>query len=306
LGQDIQFTDLEELPIAKSAISSASNSEYIFIANGFSSEDPYTTEIFQYDINNDSWSTLTSSTITKRYASIALIDDFLYVFNGVSNGIINSAVEKININDGSIELLNANPHPSRAAGVTVWNNKIYSFGGFIDTNEYSDKLYEYDPQSDTWTEIADIIFAGETKGEIIDGKLYVFGGYNGSVSDRIDIYDIPSGTWLESFTMPQGISAHATAIIGSKIYLIGDFLNLKSVTFFDTTDNTFQTLDSNITERRHCAAEGVNGVLYAIGGNTESNIQSSIASVQKSVIQTGLSKIHSIENFKVYPNPEQS
>jgi hypothetical protein len=126
-----------------------------------------------------------------------------------------------------------------------------------------------------------------TKGEIIDGKLYVFGGYNGTVSDKIYIYNISTNTWETELVMPLKISAHQTAIIGSRIYLVGDFANLNSLVSFETADLSFYTLASNLNDRRHCAAEGVNGTLFAIGGNTSSNIQSSISSVQAADLTSG-------------------
>ncbi len=307
VGQDVQFTDLENLPEARSALTSASNGENIFIVNGFGINEQYTDEVFQYNIAQNSWSILTSSTLAKRYASAGVVGDHLYVFNGIMEyGDLNSTVEKIDLNDGSIDYLLGNPQLARAAGVATWNNKIYSFGGRLEPNVYSNKLYEFDPQSNTWTELAEIPFAGETKGEIVDGKLYVIGGFNGTVSDRIDVYNLSTGIWESNFQMPVGISAHATALVGSKIYLVGDFSNLTSLAYFDTQDNSFNVLTSNLNERRHCAAEGIGSSLYAIGGNTASTIQSSISSVQKADITTSIKEISKVQLIEVFPNPTTS
>ena len=303
-SQEIQFTDLENLPEARSALTSANNGEAIFVVNGFGGNEQYTEEVFRYDVSLDSWSVLTASTIPKRFASAAIIGDFLYVFNGLTeNGVPNSAVEKIDVNTGSIQYLADNPQPCEAAGVTTWENKIYSFGGRLGVNEYSNKLYEFDPQDDTWTLVAEIPFAGETKGEIVDGKLYVIGGFNGTVSNRIDVYNLTSGVWESNFAMPVGISAHSTALMGRKIYLVGDFINLSSIAYFDTVDNSFQSLSNNLNQRRHCAAEEVGGSLFAIGGNTTSTIQSAIASVQKADITTSIREISYLESIEIHPNP---
>ena len=59
-----------------------------------------------------------------------------------------------------------------SAGSSVWNGKIYSFGGSI-SGGYSNKLYVYDPILQTWTALADMPQAKQAKGEIINGKLYV-------------------------------------------------------------------------------------------------------------------------------------
>jgi len=303
-SQTIEFVDAEDLPEARSALTSAHNEDRIFVVNGFGIEQQYTSEVFQYDTSIESWSVLTSSTIPKRFASAEVVGDYLYVFNGqVEGGSLNSAVEKINLEDGSIQYLADNPKPCRAAGVSKWNGKIYSFGGYLAPNSYSSKLYEFDPSNDTWIELTQIPIAGETKGEVIDGKLYVIGGYNGTVSNRIDIYDIASGTWEGPFEMPLGNSAHATAVVGSKIYMVGDFANLILISEFDTFDNTFQYLIGSLNQRRHCAAEGINGTLYAIGGNTTSSIQSSISSVQKADIITSTYNAFAAKLLDVHPNP---
>lgn len=302
--QDIQFMEVNNLPEARSALTSANNGENIYVVNGFGVNEQYTDEIFQYSTSQDMWTILTSSTIPKRYASAAIIGNYLYVFNGVpENGVLNNKVEKIDLNDGSIEILSDNPQPSRAAGVATWENKIYSFGGTLQPNQYSNKLFEFNPQNDTWNELTEIPFAGETKGEIVNGKLYVIGGFNGTISSQIDVYNLSTDVWESNFMIPNGISAHATALIGSKIYLVGDFVNLTSLACFNTDDNSFQSLTSNLNERRHCAAEGVGDNLFAIGGNTMSSIQSSISNVQKTEITTSVKEISNIKAIEIYPNP---
>lgn len=303
-SQNIQFTDVASLPEARSALTSANDGENIFIVNGFGIGRPYTTEVFQYNTTQNSWSILTSATLPKRYASTEIVGNHLYVFNGeIENGMLNNRVEKINLAEGSIQFLSNHPQPSRAAGVATWNNKIYTFGGTIGQSQYSNKLYEFDPEEDAWMELSEIPFAGETKGEIIDGKLYIIGGYNGTSSNRIDVYNLATDTWEANFEMPNGISAHSTAIIGRNIYLVGDFSNLTSIAYFNTFDNSFHRSNSNLNRRRHCAAEGVGNSLFAIGGNTNSSIGSSISNVQKADFITSIKEIADIKPFEVYPNP---
>jgi hypothetical protein len=304
IGQDIHFFEMEDLPEARSALTSANNEENIFIVNGFGANEQYADEIFQYNIFQNSWATLTSLTIPKRFASAEIVGNFLYVFNGTTEGgILNRRVEKIDLTDGSVQYLSDNPQPSRVAGVSVWDSKIYSFGGTSGPNEYSNKLYQFDPQIDTWTELAEMPLATETKGEIVNGKLYVIGGYNGAVSNRVDVYNIASGIWEANIVMPVGISAHSTSVIGSRIYMVGDFANLTSLAYFDTFDNSIHFLSNNLNSRRHCAAEAVNGSLFAIGGNTNSSIESSIISVQKADIVTSIYETSVADLFELYPNP---
>lgn len=103
--------------------------------------------------------------------------------------------------------------------------------------------------------------------------------------------------------MPNEISANATVIIDNKIYLVGDFINLTFLAVYDTTNNSFSIKTNNLNNRRHCAAEGINGRLYAIGGNAESNIDTAITSVQVSDLTLGNEDIIFNNEFKIYPNP---
>lgn len=305
-AQELLFTDASSIPEARSAIGSANDGENIYIANGFGHTSSYKSEIYKYNTTTDSWSLLTGSSISKRFASAAVVNNKLYVFNGiVPSLVLNNQVEVIDLTTGAITLTTNHPNPSSAAGVSVWNNKIYAFGGNRGSGIYSNNLYEFDPVTEVWTALTDMPIAAETRGEIIDGKLYLFGGYNGSVSNRIDIYTIATDTWETGLTMPIGVSAHNTAIIGPRIYLLGDFSDLTSTSYFDTTDNSFHTLTNNMNPRRHCGAEGINNQLYVLGGNTAGSISSALNSVQVSDITLSVNEYEK-SNIIVYPNPTTS
>ena len=303
-SQEIFFSDLDSMPEGRSAISSAHDGENIYVCNGFSTSEAYTSDIIKYNIADDSWSTLTNQSIPKRFASAAIVEHKLYIFNGYDNTLQpNHQMEIIDLENGSITYSTQNPRPARAGGVATWDGKIYSFGGSINASEYSDYLTRFDPDTEMWTVLANMPIATETKGEIVDGKLYIFGGYNENTSNRIDVYDIATDTWSSLGTLPEGISAHATTVIGSKIWLIGDYLNLESLAYYDISDNTFQYLLSNMNGRRRAAAEGVNGNLYVIGGNTGLPISTAIASVQVSDLMTLKTKNIAESVLSVFPNP---
>ena len=303
-AQDIVFSDLQELPEGRSSIHSATDGQNIYVVNGFTTTLPYSAEIIKYNIASDTWSTIYNNTIAKRYASSAVVNGKLYIFNGVvSGGAINDQVEVIDLTDNTLSLSTPNPTPGRAAGAAEWEGKIYSFGGFTAPGVYSNKLSSFDPATETWNALADMPVATETKGEIVNGKLYVFGGYNGTALTQIISYDIATDTWETIGTMPNSISAHAATVIGSKIWLAGDFTNLTSLAYFDTEDNSFHVVNSNMNSRRHAAAEGIDNQLIIIGGNTASNIISSITSVQVGDIVSSDEKVLLDNRFKVYPNP---
>ncbi len=306
IAQEIQFSDVSNLPKARSAVGTAANDEYVFLANGFGPGEQYSSEIYQYDIANGTWTVLTDQSIPKRFGSMALVEDQLYVFNGqLSGGIWNPNLEIIDINTGDIVTVMNNPHPVHSAGVSTWDGKIYSFGGFFSeflSDPYSSRIFELNPENNEWNEVGEMPISSNTEGEVVDGKLYIIGGYNGTVSDKIYIYDLDTKRWETPIDMNSGISGHSTGIIGKEIYVVGDYSNLNYLGVFDTESNTFTELTGNLQSRRHCGVVGVGGRLFAMGGNTESDIGTATDNVQVADITT--SNIEQPEQeLLLFPNP---
>lgn len=305
-AQNVVFSNGAALPEARSAVSSTSNEDYIFIANGFGPDVPYSSEIYRYDIEQDEWSVLTNQTIPKRFASLAIVGDQLFVFNGLlMGGVQNPNLEVIDIRTGQVVSVINNPQPASSSGVTTWEGKIYSFGGNLGRNEYSNKLFEFDPTQESWKELSEMPIRSNIKGEIIDGKLYAFGGYNGSVSGDLYVYDLEMDTWSAPIPMGKNVSGHTTAIIDEMIYLVGDYSDLNSLGVYDTRTNSFSWLSSNLESRRHCGAEGVKGKLYAIGGNTASDISTASANVQIADILTSNQEKDIVDALQIFPNPSE-
>ncbi|WP_299823732.1 kelch repeat-containing protein [uncultured Pontibacter sp.] len=279
----LKFEPAAPMKSARGAIASAADTSFIYVANGYSKTSGATSEIEKYDFARNTWSVLTAKSIAKRFASAAIAGGSLYVFNGYdAHNHLNKKVEMVNLQTGAIQqLAENNPLPVASSGISVWDDMIYTFGGALNTSgSYSDKLFKFDPATNLWTELASMPEAKETKGAIVDGNLYVFGGFNGKQSRRIDKYDIQQNTWSHIGDMPVGVSANSIAVSGSKIYIVGDYTNQKLLACFDVNTFTLTPLQTNITGRRHAASHVVDGKLYVIGGNQQTPISSSLATVE--------------------------
>lgn len=302
-AQTTTFVEGADMPASKSAMSSATDGNNIYVTNGFSLAGGYTSDVFKYDTINNTWNVLTNSTIAKRFGSAEIVGNDLFIFNGfVSNDVYNETLEVVDLTTGTVTNTGLiNPQPAAVAGVTKEGNVIYSFGGNTATG-YSNKLYALDTTTLMVTELASMPIAAETKGEIVNGKLYVIGGYNGNVSDKIYVYDIATNIWTNQYTLPQGLSANATAVVGTDIYVVGDFSDQTFTGYFNTITNTFTETTSNLLGRRHAVAEGVNGELYVMGGNTTSSGSSALASLQSTNNALSI-EIYDEDHFTIYPNP---
>ena len=278
------FEDLAPMPTARGAITSATDGQSIYVCNGFSLTQKSTGLIEKYDVKKNEWSVLTESSVPKQFPSSAIVDGNLYLFNGdLDNKTINNKMEVIDLNSGSISFSTNNPQPVHAGGVVTWNKKIYSFGGKTIANPpaYSNKLYEFDPSKKEWKELANMPEKKETKGAVVNGKIYMIGGYNGKPSNKIDMYDIGADKWSELIKMPDGVSANSVVAYDNKIFTFFDYTTQTMVGCYDPSTNKFILLkQQNMVPRRHAGAHIINDKAYVVGGNKNEYQNSCLSSLQ--------------------------
>ena len=91
------------------------------------------------------------------------------------------------------------PHTRSRHAATSIGGKIYVTGGHVNDNS-TNTLIVFDPQANTWTELAGM---GTSRAyhaaAVIGGKLYVFGGYThpGGLMASVEAYDPISNTWAQ-------------------------------------------------------------------------------------------------------------
>ena len=284
----LKFKDLPDMQNARAGITTAADKNSIYVSCGFGHRAYGTSVIEKFDIKNNVWTVLTNSLAAKRYCSSIIIGNNLYVLNGQNEKAYNNKVEVVSLTDGSITFAKENPLPRRIGGAASWNGSIYVFGGAISTDTskknpkhvYTNKLYKFDTSTQEWKELANMPEAKETQGEIIEGKLYVIGGFNGKVSNRVDMYDINTNTWTDFGTIPDSLSAHVLVAHGNKIFIVGDYTKLTTVACYDVSTKTYTRFDNNMIKRRHAGIEIVDGKLYIMGGNQAADNKTLLTSFQ--------------------------
>jgi len=278
----LTFQDLAEMNLARGGFAYSSDNDNIYVSNGFSKESQYTTEIEKYCVATDTWTVFAQSLVPKKYSTSAIVGNYLYIFGGKTDkDASNEKTEVVDLSNGNIKYTTNNPSPADICGAATWDESIYVFGGsesnpfeFASWSRYSDKLYQFDTSTSTWTELASMPECKETKGAIVNGKLYVFGGYNGYVSNRIDMYDIKTNVWKRLGKMPKGVSANAIAADGTTIFIAGDYKNENFLASYEVNTGVFNVIQSNMKSRRHAGAAVINGKLYVMGGIHDSILSS--------------------------------
>lgn len=279
-AQTLHFKNLANMSAGRGAITSVIVNDNIYVSNGYREKGGNSNYIEKYNITDNKWSILNATLLTKKFANSETYDNKIYIFNGWGN----SHLEIVDLATNTITKGAVNRLYTGNAGSAIYNGKIYVFGGSglsgAKSTVFSDKFQYYDIASNTWNPLPDMPTARETKGKIVNDKLYVIGGFNGTPSRLINVYDLKTNLWTHQYTMPSGIYGHSLAVSGDKIFIVGGVNNQSFLAYFDTTTNTFHQLSSNMIPRRHAAAEVYNNKLYIIGGSTTSLNSSAIKSVQ--------------------------
>ncbi|MDF2695584.1 MAG: hypothetical protein K0S65_3967, partial [Labilithrix sp.] len=96
-----------------------------------------------------------------------------------------------------------------------------------------------DASASNWSLMAPLPFARTDHSvATVGGKIYVMGGYTGSMLARVDMYDPATNTWTQRADMLAPRRDFATAVIDGKIYVTGgmSFTDPNALTYLDTTE----------------------------------------------------------------------
>ncbi|WP_089744226.1 Kelch repeat-containing protein [Chryseobacterium taihuense] len=279
-AQTLNFKHLSDMSMGRGAISSVIVDDNIYVSNGYKSTDGFANFTEKYSIKDNRWSIINSKLLPRKFANSETYNNKIYIFNGWGN----SHLEILDLETNKITKGAVNRAYTGNAGSAIHNGKIYTFGGSglnnAATTVFSDRFQYYDIASDTWHPLPNMPNAREARGKIVNDKLYVIGGFNGTSSRLVNVYDLTKNEWTEQYTMPAAISGHSLAVSGTKIFIAGGYNNQNFLAYFDTETNKLHQLSSNMIPRRHAAAEIYNNKLYIMGGSTASSTKSAIKSLQ--------------------------
>ena len=307
---DLSFSNVSDIPEKISLLTTSKFNNDIYINTGMTSKAPNGLSynfLYKYNTVSDSWSKLSTNPLLENlyFGNGEIINNKLYRFNGKTPDGINSKLEIIDLDNLTVTLGKKNPLPRFLSGSSVNGKYIYVFGGEIQDG-YTNKLYRYNTETDTWIELSEMPESKQTRGEFVNNKLYVIGGFNGTVSDKINVFNTITNIWENEYTMPFNVSANALTVNDNYIYILGDYLDQDKIEVLDTNDMSFRSLKNNMIDRRHFDAEIIDDNLYVIGGSTTSSFNSFLNSIQSSNINTSVLSINEpivTNKLLLYPNP---
>ena len=106
----------------------------------------------------------------------------------------------------------------------VVDGKIYVVGGDLDDADgeevVTDRVDVYDPVADSWQQLAAMPTARNSHAAaVVDGKVYVSGGYttSGALSVAFEAYDPVTNTWTTMASLSQRRAEHASTAFKGKL-----------------------------------------------------------------------------------------
>jgi len=110
---------------------------------------------------------------------------------------------------------------------------------------------------------------GHHAGEVIDGRWYLFGGFQGNSGGTVQIFDPTSSTWKLGPPMPFAAGSSASAFINGKVYVAGGVVGDRTtdrLAIFDPASNAWTEGPPMPKARNHAASATDGARLFVFGG----------------------------------------
>lgn len=281
----LKFEKLAPMPIGAQAFGYSQNGDDLYAFGGFSDHAGFSNHLQVYDNRIDLWLDVRLKNLPQlRFPSSIYLKEHggILLAGGIkrygSSLIVDDSVRMIyTANDRYITRnLGHLPIAGKNMGIAHSENKVYFFGGSVRVRigfsgtpyyRFNKKMYEYDLKSGDMSELPDMPLGMETKGGIVDGNLYVLGGFDGNPRSFIWKYDIDKKIWHELASLEAPTSAYALTQYKHYIILVGDYYHGDRLVVYDTKKESTRYFTMNF-QGRHMGASIINDELHVYGGRS--------------------------------------
>lgn len=237
----------------------------------------------RYTPSTDKWDTLKPVPYLAQQPGGGVVNNKLHFFGG---GYPNSGtrLDKHYVYDPSsdtwMQLPNV-PIPRVIHKTAVLGDSIYVMSGQPDKR----RVDVYNATNNTWKQYNNLPddhfwYSGITTH---NNKIYRFGG-GGSISatDASHVYNASSDSWSSIKSLPKAMHAPEAETLGDSIYITGGYASgyyLSGVYIYDIAKNTYSQGPFLNSERSYHNMVRIGSCVYVIGGNNNSNPDSTAVSL---------------------------
>ncbi|XP_071503274.1 kelch-like protein 9 [Diadema antillarum] len=178
-------------------------------------------DVERYDPCRDVWEPVASLSDPRRCVAVAAHSDRLYAVGGSGNQRISSKVEYFDPDKNEWTSRRPLSTPRFFSLLIPFGDYLYLAGGATvesgGTLRCLEHVEQYDPSTDTWRTLAAMATPrAEAAGCVVDGRMYMIGGYNWeskSWLNSAEEYDFTRDEWLAFTSFPRALTGVASCIL---------------------------------------------------------------------------------------------
>ncbi|XP_055852727.1 kelch-like protein 18 [Episyrphus balteatus] len=159
--------------------------------------------------------------------------------------------------------------------------QIYAVGGLTNNGESVSTVEIYDPVTKKWKMGEQMSMMRSRVGvAVICGKLYAFGGFNGTERlSTVEVYDPKQNKWSQGRAMLCKRSAVGVAALDDSVYVCGGYdgvTSLNTVECYSPKTDIWKTVAPMMKYRSAGGVASLGGFIYALGGHDGLSIFDSV------------------------------
>ena len=288
------WEQITELPTWRIGADAAAVNGKIYLIGGYDQHEnlggraPALSTVDVYDTQTNTWHTVANMPTPRVAARTAVFSNEIYTFGGYDRKGPRGAFRyKKNVemyDTGTDTWVKKRDMPTLRNGFmpAVVDGKIYIIGGSVhdkklDRDVATGLVEVYDPLTNKWEKRADMPTERDADAVVVDGKIYVIGGYTWlrvpGLIERfvrsIEVYNPKTDKWRQLPEMPMFKGWFSTVAVNDEIYTIGG-INLETkrtgdVDVYNPTTSKWRKVEP-MTIPKTTSAVVVRGTIYALGG----------------------------------------
>jgi len=216
---------LPSLPVGLISFSMAAVGNEIFVAGGYSADDPGEPrkDVWAYDTQSSSWTQKPSMPAARAGHGMVGIGNKLYVVGGAGKDA--SRVFVFDTSENEWRSAAALPTARRALAVATDGKGIYAVGGIRPDGSVTGALEMLDVSSNKWSTLLAMPSArGALAAGIINGRLHVVGGATWKPLKTYashDVFSLSSRTWDRQEALPSARQGMAAGVAAGRLWVFG-------------------------------------------------------------------------------------
>jgi N-acetylneuraminic acid mutarotase len=154
------WTQGPTLPEARCAYGLAVWNGNIYVIGGLNQGFAGTTTVYRFNIPNNQWTVATPIPQQFEMGGSCYLGDTIYLVGGYNRGtaqvwtqILRGVIDNNNPDNITWTWITNLPYPNMNNAACALHGKIYMIGGFINGQAVTNKVWEYDIETNTWTEL---------------------------------------------------------------------------------------------------------------------------------------------------------